>query len=103
MRLPLLLLLPLAGAAPAAASPHGQAVDRCLVLGFRDPTNQALCTEFELGYPEPAKIGLGALNGPQNKCMVLGFKDEGLAACTQRQLRNIPVSAQPPYRIHDKP
>jgi hypothetical protein len=90
-------------AAPAAANPTSEASNRCLVLGFKDATNQALCTEFELAFPEPAKLGLGRINEPVNKCLVLGFTGEALAACTQRQLRNIPASAQPPYQIHARP
>ncbi len=76
---------------------------RCLVLGFRDVTNQALCAEYELAYPDPACIGLKQLNGAQSKCMVLGLTGEALAACTQRQLRNVSPATQPPYEIHRQP
>jgi hypothetical protein len=33
----------------------------------------------------------------------MGFTGEGLAACTQRQLRGAQAGSQPPYEIHRKP
>lgn len=82
------MLLGVVGVAGCLPANMDSAQNRCLNYGYQGQNALARCTEIEMSAPPGAPIGFSQINAAQSQCMVLGYRGNALADCTQRHVRS---------------